>query len=81
MIKDARSRGLGMEAVDSVYLQGEQALLEHERRNGYDKAWGPHGVQRSMSDQVNFIPKTSHHVVLERDFSSGDDSINEDDVA
>jgi hypothetical protein len=45
MVKDAESKGLGAGSVDSVYLRGEEAVLEHERRNGYDKTYGPQGVQ------------------------------------
>jgi len=48
MIKDAEAKGLGPDSVDSVYLKGKEALLEHERRNGLDKPIGPTGVQESV---------------------------------
>jgi hypothetical protein len=44
MLADAKRRGLGPDSVDSVYLKGEEALREHEWRNGYDKAAGPGGL-------------------------------------
>jgi len=44
MVAAARAKGLGLESVDSVYLRGEAAILEHDRRNGYDKPVGVHGV-------------------------------------
>jgi hypothetical protein len=44
MVAEARREGLGPEAVDSVYLKGEEAIREHERRNGYDREVGPGGV-------------------------------------
>jgi len=48
MLADAKAKGLGPESVDSVYLKGEYAIKEHERRNGYDKGWGPNGVQKTL---------------------------------
>ena len=44
MMDAAEEKGLPRESVDSVYLKGEAAIAEHERRNGYDKAYGPNGV-------------------------------------
>ncbi|ORY31054.1 hypothetical protein BCR39DRAFT_494260 [Naematelia encephala] len=44
MIQAAESKGLGPESVDSIYLKGEEAIKEHEKRNGYDKEIGPGGV-------------------------------------
>lgn len=44
MIKAAEAQGLGKESVDSIYLKGEEAIAEHEKRNGYDKAYPPTGV-------------------------------------
>lgn len=44
MIAAAEARGGPADDVDSVYLRGEEAIKEHERRNGYDKAYGPNGV-------------------------------------
>ncbi len=50
--------------VDSIYLNGEDAILEHERRNGYDKAWGPSGVQTEMTKEAYFVPPGTRHVVV-----------------
>lgn len=44
MIAAAEAKGFSKDDVDSVYLNGEAAILEHEKRNGYDKEYGPHGV-------------------------------------
>ena len=44
MRKVAEAKGQDPNAVDSVYLRGAAAIEEHERRNGYDKAYGPNGV-------------------------------------
>lgn len=44
MIKHAEANGGSRDDVDSVYLRGIEAIKEHERRNGYDKAYGPNGV-------------------------------------
>jgi chorismate mutase len=44
LIAAAKEEGLSPESVDSIYLKGEDAIAEHERRNGYDKAYGPGGV-------------------------------------
>ncbi|KAI5479741.1 hypothetical protein MNV49_003002 [Pseudohyphozyma bogoriensis] len=49
MLADAEARGLGPDAVDSVYLKGEEAIKEHERRNGYDKEQGP-GADKHTGD-------------------------------
>lgn len=49
MIADAEARGGSAKDVDSVYLRGEQAIAEHERRNGYDKDFGEHGVSQTQS--------------------------------
>ena len=62
MIKHANTTG---EPVDSVYLRGEEALLEHERRNGYDKSWGPTGVAATPNSQApNFVPEGKKHVLV-----------------
>jgi hypothetical protein len=44
MVKAAEAKGLGKETVDSIYLKGEEAIKEHEKRNGYDQDYGPGGV-------------------------------------
>lgn len=62
MIKHSNETG---EPVDSVYLRGEEAVLEHERRNGYDKSWGPTGVAATMSDQkAGYVPEATRHVLV-----------------
>jgi hypothetical protein len=49
MIVAAEARGGNVANVDSVYLRGEDALREHERRNGYDKDFGECGVSQTQS--------------------------------
>ncbi|KAH8901708.1 hypothetical protein GQ53DRAFT_851719 [Thozetella sp. PMI_491] len=44
MIKAAEDEGLGPESVDSIYLKGEDAIREHEKRNGYDKDFSSAGA-------------------------------------
>lgn len=44
LIAHAEANGGSAADVDSVYLRGPEAVAEHERRNGYDKAFGPNGV-------------------------------------
>lgn len=44
MLAAAKARGLGSESVTSVYLRGEEAMRNHERRNGYHLPVGPNGV-------------------------------------
>lgn len=63
---DAVARGLPPDSVDSIYLQGEEAILEHERRNGYDKGWGPNGVQKTAKVDTVFVPDTPQHVPVAR---------------
>jgi hypothetical protein len=50
MIAAAEAKGKGKESVDSVYLKGEEAIREHERRAGYDLAHGPGGIAHTMDD-------------------------------
>lgn len=65
MIADAKAKGLGPESVDSIYLRGEEAVREHERRNGYDKAWGPTGVAAQERNQTPaFVPNAARHVLV-----------------
>jgi len=65
MIADAEAKGLPASSVDSVYLRGEEAMREHERRNGYDKPWGPNGVSRTMKeDAIRFTPPQPRHIVV-----------------
>lgn len=52
------------EPVDSVYLKGDEALQEHERRNGYDRPWGPNGVMAKPKDKANYLPESGRHVVV-----------------
>lgn len=64
MQADAVSRGLPPESVDSIYLQGEAAIREHERRNGYDKAIGPTGVMATAKVDNRFIPPAAQKVAV-----------------
>lgn len=65
MVAHAEAQGLPASSVDSVYLKGEEAIREHERRNGYDKAWGPTGVAVTMRDDaVNYMPEQKKHVLV-----------------
>jgi hypothetical protein len=62
MIEHSKKTG---EPVDSVYLRGEEAVLEHERRNGYDKAFGPTGVAATIGKQrPAFMPQGQRHVLV-----------------
>ncbi|ORY34298.1 hypothetical protein BCR39DRAFT_517536 [Naematelia encephala] len=64
MLADAERKGLPPSSVDSVYLKGEKAIEEHERRNGYDKAFGPNGVAQTMKDDAPYVPEAPKHDVL-----------------
>ena len=44
LVAAAKAKGLDENHVDSVYLKGEEAMREHERRNGYDLPVGPNGL-------------------------------------
>ena len=65
MVKAAEAKGLGADSVDSVYLRGEEAILEHEKRNGYDKEYGPYGVEdrKGMKDKAKMVFPDSRHIV------------------
>ena len=67
MIKAAQDKGLGPESVDSIYLKGEEAIMEHEKRNGYDKDFGPGGVLMWKTGEPfrNFVPDAKQVVVVE----------------
>jgi len=72
MIAAAKKKGLGPESVDSIYLQGEAAIKEHEHRNGYDVPFGPAGVALSQTEQEEDVkrqlqglgPKAQNGVML-----------------
>lgn len=64
MQADAVERGLPADSVDSIYLQGPEAVLEHERRNGYDKAWGPNGVMATATKDERFMPTVAQKVLV-----------------
>jgi len=40
----AQKKGLPAESVRSIYQGTPEQIAEHEKRHGYDKAWGPNGV-------------------------------------
>ena len=53
--------------MDSIYLKGDEAIAEHERRNGYDKAWGPTGVAQFENNQnPTFVPENTKHVLVSK---------------
>lgn len=52
--------------VDSVYLRGEAALREHERRNGYDRPVGANGVQQRAGADGVFVPEGGRQVFVGR---------------
>jgi len=51
MIAAAKAKGLGPESVGSVYLKGDEAIKEHERRNGYDVPFGASGVSLELREK------------------------------
>lgn len=59
MIADAEAKGLGVESVDSVYLKGEEAIREHETRNGYDKNPGAYGIQEGYGPKKETLGRES----------------------
>lgn len=64
LIAAAKAKGLDVSSVDSVYLRGDEAIREHERRNGYDKAFGRNGVERWMGDKAMVAPEGNRHLVV-----------------
>lgn len=65
MIAAAEAKGGSAADVDSVYLRGEEAIMEHERRNGYDKEFGEGGVsQTQSSNKIIYIPPTKKQVFV-----------------
>ena len=66
MLADAESRGLGPESVDSLCLRGDEAIREHERRNGYDQALGPNGVMLAHGNDDTFVPEGGRQEIFRR---------------
>lgn len=65
MIADAEAKGGSAKDVDSIYLQGEEAILEHERRNGYDKAFGESGVvAQQSSNAASYFPPSNRQILV-----------------
>lgn len=64
MIEYAQAHGGSKADVDSIYLRGEEAIAEHERRNGYDKVYGPRGVLTGRSGNERFAGPGERHKVL-----------------
>lgn len=61
----AVAKGLDPNSVDSIYVKGEAAILEHEKRNGYDKEYGPGGVlEWKTGDKYSNIVPVSKQVVV-----------------
>ena len=50
MIQAAQRRGLPPSSVGSIYQKSEEEIRKHEATNGYDKPWGPKGVQMIEAD-------------------------------
>ena len=50
MIAAAKRQGLPESSVGSIYQGSAEEIKEHEARNGYDKPWGPKGVQLIEAD-------------------------------
>ena len=50
MVEAAKGKGLPAESVGSIYQGTPEQIREHEARNGYDKPWGPKGVQLIEAD-------------------------------
>jgi hypothetical protein len=58
-------KGLDPNSVDSFYVKGEAAILEHEKRNGYDKEYGPGGVlEWKTGEKYRNIVPVSRQVVV-----------------
>jgi hypothetical protein len=64
MIKAAEAKGLTADSVDSVYLRGDDAILEHERRNGYDKKYSETGVQAIGANGLQDVFPDSRQVLV-----------------
>lgn len=65
MIAAAEAKGGSAADVDSVYLRGEEAILEHERRNGLDKEFGESGVAENQStNKIAYHPPTKRQVFV-----------------
>lgn len=65
MIADAEAKGGSAKDVDSIYLRGQEAILEHERRNGYDKEFGESGVVANQgSNNAAYFPPSNRQVLV-----------------
>lgn len=65
MIADAESNGRSAQDVDSIYLRGDEAILEHERQNGYDKEFGESGVvAQQSSNAASYFPPTKRQKLV-----------------
>ncbi|BEJ12560.1 hypothetical protein CspHIS471_0210200 [Cutaneotrichosporon sp. HIS471] len=64
MVKAAAEDGKPASSVDSIYLRGEDAIREHEKRNGYDKEIGPTGVVTDVLKDTRYVPNSAVHVVV-----------------
>ena len=64
MIRAAEAKGLTADSVDSVYLRGDEAILEHERRNGYDKSYSEYGVQEIGTNGLQDAFPNSRQVLV-----------------
>lgn len=65
MKRFAEENGQSADSVDSVYLMGEEAISEHEKRNGYDQAYGPGGViQWETGGELQDVIPSSKQIIV-----------------
>jgi len=73
MLEHAKRNGLDPVTVDSVYLKGEEAIREHEKRNGYDLEFGPNGVMSSQQENTNDVSGSDVNAIKVKEaFKLGD---------
>ena len=63
LIAKAKAGGQSIDSIDSIYLRGEEAILEHERRNGYDLEYGPNGVMSSQQENTNHVQGSDSNAI------------------
>jgi hypothetical protein len=68
LIEHAQKKGLPVESVESVYLKGDEAIKEHDKRNGYDLALGSNGVMSSQQENTNDVAGSDIDAI--KDFSA-----------
>jgi hypothetical protein len=55
MIAHARQNRLSFDSVENVYLKGNGAIKEHNKRNGYGLQLGPNGMMSSQQRNTNDV--------------------------